>query len=166
MAGAGFEIVPEDPRVFDTLAILASALEDMTPAMNAIGAAVQTHVDLSFRNEEDPYGQPWEPLSVVTLDRRRGDSAQILRDTGVLANSITYAADKGSVEIGTNIDYATTHQFGAVQGEFGSTANGAPIPWGDIPERPFIPLEGLPSDLEDEILDITTRFIDRALNRA
>lgn len=36
--------------------------------------------------------------------------------------------------------YAGTHQFGAAKGSFGTTESGRPIPWGDIPERPFLGL--------------------------
>ena len=44
----------------------------------------------------------------------------------------------GYVIAGTNKVYAATHQFGAERGEFGADRRGRPIPWGDIPARPFL----------------------------
>ena len=87
----------------------------------------------------DPDGLPWKELSAVTLSRRRkaGSGAQILRDTGRLASGITYKVVGGSVELGTNVVYAGTHQYGAKKGGYGRTRKGGPIPWGDIPARPF-----------------------------
>ena len=42
--------------------------------------------------------------------------------------------------VGSGRVYAGTHQFGAKRGAFGRTAKGGPIPWGDIPARPFLGL--------------------------
>jgi len=47
---------------------------------------------------------------------------KILMDSGRLANSITFDADNKQVEIGTNLVYAATHQFGR----------------GSIPARPYL----------------------------
>lgn len=161
MTGITIEVL--DESVIAALTRLRARAQDMLPAMEEIGAAVRTHIDINFRTESDPHGKPWEPLSAVTTDRRRGPSAQILRDTGILANSITYQANKESVEIGTNVIYAGTQQFGAKKGQYGRTKRGAPIPWGDIPPRPFMPLGKLPEDLSDDIIDIVERHIAKAL---
>jgi len=87
-------------------------------------------------------------------------SAKPLLDTGRLQNSITYAADANSVTVGTNVVYARMQQMGAKMGEFGrysqlgrvrafglgtfkgsaGTKKGFPIPWGDVPPRPFLGL--------------------------
>ncbi len=55
------------------------------------------------------------------------------------------------MEIGSPSIYAGTHQFGAAKGAFGSTSKGAPIPWGDIPARPFL---GLSDADEADIRDL------------
>ncbi|MHB8921670.1 MAG: phage virion morphogenesis protein [Halothiobacillus sp.] len=47
-------------------------------------------------------------------------------------------------------------QFGAAEGAFGETTTGHPIPWGDIPARPFI---GLSDKDEAEILNIITSYM-------
>lgn len=160
MTGITVEVL--DESVIAALKRLRARAQDMLPAMEEIGAAVRTHIDLNFRAESDPHGKPWEPLSAVTT-RRRGSSAKILRDDVILANSITYQANKESVEIGTSVIYSGTHQFGAKKGQYGRTKRGAPIPWGDIPARPFMPSSKLPDDLSDEIIDIVERHIAKAL---
>jgi phage gpG-like protein len=78
-------------------------------------------------------------------------------------NSLTYRADADSVEVGTNVIYAGTHQFGARQGAFGRTRRGGPIPWGDIPARPFLPTDGLPEEQRREVLDLIREHFARAV---
>lgn len=178
-----------------TLALsrLAKRLGDLRPAMAEIGAAMVNAKDLGFRAESDPWGKAWAPLSAVTFARRRKGSKRILRDTGHLQDSIAYTADGDSATMGvgvgvsTNVKYAGTHQFGARMGEYGrysqvsrrskfkegdfrrnaGTVKGFPIPWGDIPARPFLPLSpagsvDLPQPLLDGILDILRAHVEQS----
>jgi phage gpG-like protein len=59
------------------------------------------------------------------------------------------------VSIGTNVIYAPTHQFGARQGQYGRYATrrrtSIPIPWGDVPARPFL---GVSAEDERVILNL------------
>ncbi|GKS88142.1 hypothetical protein AVTE2539_02275 [Acidovorax sp. SUPP2539] len=61
-----------------------------------------------------------------------------------MATTINYQVrDVGAVGIGSPMVYAATDQHGAKSGEFGfglyTTRVGSfPIPWGDIPARPFL----------------------------
>lgn len=179
---SGFSVTVDDSRVMAALHTLQGNLADLSPAMAGIGQVLVTETDLAFRSQKDPWGNAWAKLSAVTLARRRKGkgkgSNKILRDTGRLANSINYRADKASVSVGTNIVYAATHQFGAKMGEFGrysqlsrrskydpgdfryhaGSKKGFPIPWGDIPARPFLPIRGgrvdLSADAMDDILDV------------
>jgi phage virion morphogenesis protein len=108
--------------------------------MRVIGEHIASQVDLTFRDEKDPYGNPWEALSPVTISRRRGNTAGILKDTGHLQRSITSNPSSHEVEIGTNEIYGPTHQFGATQGQYGRNRRNAPIPWGDMfPRVPSCP---------------------------
>ena len=79
---------------------------------------------------------------------------RILTQSGDLASSIQSDSDATSAIVGTNIPYASTHQFGASKGEFGSFSVIArairgkytrlksnpkvQVPWGDIPAREFL----------------------------
>jgi phage virion morphogenesis protein len=84
--------------------------------MRSIGQTLVAATDLAFRSQKDPWGQAWKPLAASTLrGRRKGKgsgSDKILRDTGRLSNSITYRAERASVQVGTNVIYAAIHQFG------------------------------------------------------
>ena len=62
----------------------------------------------------------------------------------------------------TNLDGATTHQFGAKQGTFGRTTRGGPIPWGNIPARPFL---GPSDDLNQDILEAIHLHMATVLRR-
>lgn len=135
---------------------LSQRLTNMQPAMRDIGESVASWVDLTFRDAQDPYGNPWAELSPVTIAKRRNASAKPLNDTGALKTSITKSASQFEVTIGTNEVYGPTHQFGATKGEY------APgVPWGDIPARPFLPTDGrgIPHEWEQDILHIIRQHL-------
>lgn len=80
--------------------------------------------------------------------------------TRLLATQIFYQVESGALVIGSSMPYARVQQEGAKQGEFGrvvasnikrfrqfdekdfrryaGTKKGHPLPWGDIPARPFL----------------------------
>lgn len=58
--------------------------------------------------------------------------------------------------MGSNLIYAAVQQFGAGKGQFGNMANGSPIPWGNIPARPFL---GISPEDETNILALIADFI-------
>ncbi|GHT81188.1 hypothetical protein AGMMS49960_20300 [Betaproteobacteria bacterium] len=80
--------------------------------------------------------------------------------TDTLSESITWRPVPGGVEIGSDQKYAGTQQFGASKGQFGNDKFGRPIPWGDIPARPFL---GLSAQDETEVMDIIQRHIMGAM---
>ena len=72
-----------------------------------------------FDKEEDSLGNKWAPLSGNTIASRKGAKQgqrqrahNILRDTGMMFNSITNASDLYSALVGTNKEQAPTHQYG------------------------------------------------------
>lgn len=142
-----------DQEILASLSALATAANRLEPALDEIGAAVQASISLNFSGQHDPDGNPWEPLSDVTLENRRGGSGQILRDTGRLNRSITYNVQAESVEIGSDVVYANMQQFGGKKTDF-------PWLWGDIPPRPFV---GVSEADKAEILAILSRHLERSL---
>lgn len=84
----------------------------------------------------------------------------LIGHTGLLASQIFYQVESGALVIGSSMPYARVQQEGAKQGEFGrvvatnlkrwrqfdekdfrryaGTRKGHPLPWGDIPARPFL----------------------------
>ncbi len=144
-------------RIQAALDKLAARLTAMRGPLEEIGAALEASTALRFEDQSGPDGIAWAPLSSVSRARGR-EGGVILSDTGRLGDSMTRRADDRQVEVGTNVIYAGTHQFGAARGAFGATAGGGPIPWGDIPARPFI---GISAAAEAEIVAILDDWAQR-----
>lgn len=125
-----------------------------------IGATMETQIRTRIADtKETPDGDPWPAWSEHYADTRHGGHS-LLMGEGHLLDSIAYVADDDGAEAGTNMIYAGVLQFGASQGEFGRTGRGAPIPWGDIPARPFV---GLGDDDMAEIEGVMDDWVDRQL---
>lgn len=147
-----------------TFGVILSNLQNRETAMADIGAIGRESVRLNFHEGGRPAS--WKALKV-----RQG---QPLRDKNRLMNSITSTVGTNSVNIGTNVEYAAVHHFGARKYSFGSFTFTVPahdrliakgknrgkktrvrehtrtmkLPWGDIPARPFMLLQ------DDDILDM------------
>ncbi len=102
-------------------------------------------LDEGFAESKDPDGKPWAPLTV-----RDG---QPLRDTRRLQTSFTYETSPSGFQVGTNVEYAETHQFGAtIRPKRAKSlrflgAGGRPVFAGSvrIPARPMLPLAVTPN---------------------
>ncbi len=161
----------EDKELRAALGRLVTAGQDFSPATKVIAAHLLRITEDAFERQRDPgTGQAWAPLSDVTRRRREKSGhvgvggAKKLQVTGSLLDSIGADYDDSAAVVGTNLIYATTQHFGAKQGEFGrggfKTRKGSvPIPWGDIPPRPFF---GLSAADEQAVSDILRDHIDRA----
>ena len=75
---------------------------------------------------------------------------------GTLAMGIRYQVAGNSLEWGSNLPYSAVMQWGAAKGAFGANRRGNPIPWGNIPARPFL---GLSSADRDSILGVLGRYL-------
>lgn len=108
--------------------------ERMEAAFREVGEIVLR----SIRKNFDDGGRPTRWPQRTTRYRGRRSNNKLLIDTGRLLDSITYRAFPSHVDIGTNVVYAPTHQFGR----------------GGIPARPFIMLQDEDSaPIRDAILD-------------
>lgn len=153
------------------LAHLVVAGEDLSPATREIAGFLMSITEDAFERERDPAtGEAWAPLSEVTLRRREksrhvgAGGARKLQVSGSLLDSIIADYDDSTAVVGTNLRYATTQHFGPRRGEFGRGAFAAgkgsfPIPWGDIPPRPFF---GLNATDEQAVIDILQDHLERA----
>lgn len=160
MAGARITVEFDDAEVRAALDRLLKAGTDFTPAMQDIGEHLVNTTKQRFFDEEGPDGTPWAPLSPVTRQRKRKNAGKILTEEGTLRGGITYQAGPDHVLVGSPLVYAGTHQFGAGKGAFGATSKGAPIPWGDIPARPFL---GLSDEDEDEVAALIADYLRAAI---
>ena len=161
MAGARITVEFDDSQVRAALDALTDAGRDLRPAMQEIGERLLNSAKERFVDEEAPDGSAWAPLSEGTLKAKPRNPGKILTRDGYLRGNLAYRADSHSVEIGSPSIYAGTHQFGAEQGAFGVTSRSSPIPWGDIPARPFLADAGGGLAPEDEraIVDIVIDYL-------
>lgn len=156
-------------EAFAALDRLAGALDDMGRAMAEIGEQLVETTEARFDEGKAPDGAAWAPKSQTTIDAyvRRGKTVDRRPLWGPgegirLAKSFHYASGPSFVEIGTNAIQSAVMNFGAKKGAFGATKRGAPIPWGDIPARPFLGL----SDLDREnIVETVEEWLERIAER-
>ena len=152
-----------DRSGLDYLHALVGRAQDMRPVLLEIGEDMAESTKQRFSSTSAPDGTAWAPNSALTLARyssnfaRKKDgsltksSATKLAgkkpgtgETRMLATTINYQVQgTDSVGIGSPMVYAGTFNFGAQSGEFGfgmhsSRVGSFPIPWGDIPARPFL----------------------------
>ena len=172
------EIEIKNDSITDMLARLDAALTDMTPVMRDIGEYFVDSTKQRFMAGTAPDGTPWAPKSETTKAsyRRRKDSVDdrpLFGPSGDLHRNIFFQADAASVSWGSTSLYSRVMQFGAAQGQFGARMGRTrpsekrarsqdyffPIPWGDIPARPFL---GISPEDEDFILDELTEWLERA----
>lgn len=137
MTGLEYNIDTLDPL----LLALLEATGDLTGFMQDAGELLVASAQDRVLQGVQPDGSPFAPRSETTLKRyaKLGLSfGAPLNVSGDLRNHLFYKAERDSVEYGSNAIQAAVMQFGAEQGEFGSTSSGSSIPWGNIPARPFI----------------------------
>lgn len=123
------------------LAQLDAALGDMTELMQDLGELLVQSTQDRMAEGKDAEGNPFAPRSPLTLEQyaeRELTFGPPLNVTGDLRQSIAYEASRDGVFWGSNAIQAAVMQFGASQGAFGTSPRGGPLPWGDIPARPFI----------------------------
>lgn len=172
-----FSIEYEDREVLDYLNMLAVRIDDMTPAMHDIGQNLSETTQRRFDTSTSPDGDPWAPNTEVTILEylglykssfkkdggesakgvaRRGSKKPLIGDTGSLFSTIFHDAGRDFAVIGSPMEYAITQQFGARQGQYGRDRRNHPIPWGDIPARPFL---GASEEDKRSILDIVQGYL-------
>lgn len=169
---SGFSITIDDRQVQAALTALISHVSDLTPALEDMGRALVNITEDAFQAEASPFGQAWDALSTSYVERPRdqggrgGDSGPILQRDGLLAASIHYETRPDQLIFGAGREYAAVHQFGQPQGASGRTSRGAPIPWGTIPARPYLPIDSagtLAPVAQDELLRILTGYLRQSL---
>ena len=137
MSGIEYNTDTLDPL----LIALLEATGDLTGFMQDAGELLVSSAQDRVLQGVQPDGSPFAPRSEATLKRyaKLGLSfGAPLNVSGDMRNHLFYNAESDSVEYGSNAIQAAVMQFGAAKGAFGTASNGASIPWGNIPARPFI----------------------------
>lgn len=146
----------DDTEVTRMLQRLIDAGINPRPALLGIGEELVESTKKRFETQTGPDGMPWARNSELTKSRK-GDRDQPLTDEGALGHEIYYDIVGGdTLEVGSIMKYAGTQQFGAKQGQYGRSKRNTPIPWGDIPARPFI---GISDEDEEKIIEEINKFL-------
>ncbi|MGH8350839.1 MAG: phage virion morphogenesis protein [Pseudomonas sp.] len=149
----------EHQRLQDALRKVEWAVGDLAPLMRSAAAELLSQTEENFENEGRP---EWANLSDVTTGRREKSGnwpGQILQVSSAgLAASVTSAATDSSALVGSNKPYAAMMHFGGDKSEF-------PHLWGDIPSRPFLPMDAegvIQPEAEEAILDLALTHLTKA----
>lgn len=155
----GIRIDLDDRAVQAALQRLAERAGNLFPALDQIGEVLAETTKQRFAIGRAPDGTPWAPNRPSTIDSfinvfagsrkkdgslskrgvaRAGSKRPLIGETRRLSNEIFHQVTGDAVEIGSGLVYAAVQQFGAKKGAFGADRHGRPLPWGDIPARPFL----------------------------
>jgi len=146
----------DSQSVLDVLNRLQRLAARPKPVLLEIGEDLLESTKARFAAQTAPDGSQWAPNSPVTV-KRKGRDQPLIGETRTLMSQINYQLlDDVTLEVGSPTVYAAAQQFGASQGAFGRTSRNAPIPWGDIPARPFL---GVSEADEETILDAFARYL-------
>ena len=162
---------------------LGQAASDLSGLYEAIGEGVVDSTIDRFGSSTAPDGSKWLPNTQVTYLKylkkfsagslikkgknagklssagsNRISSKKPLISEGELSTTIRKQVDADGVSIGSGVKYASTQQFGATARSF----KGGKTPWGNIPARPFLGLNG---DDEKSITELALEHLRQALDK-
>lgn len=127
----------DDKAVRRALDDLSRRLDDMTPAMHAIGQALAEGSRECILAGRDWTGAAFAPNSAATLAKKRG-SRPLIDSKSLVRYRLHYAAGRDAVAVGSSAVQSALLQFGAKRGQFGGGRR--KLPWGDIPARRYLPV--------------------------
>lgn len=174
-------ITIDETHTLEAINRLVARMGDMTPAMQSIGEYLLGTTKRRFATSTSPDGVRWAPNAETTylrmIERASGavrkdgrvnakgaglaiNKKPLIGESRSLSTQIAPQATRDSVSVGSPMIYAATQQFGAAKGAFGKDRRNHPIPWGDIPARPFI---GLSDTDGDQVLTIVAEWLSQAL---
>lgn len=178
----------DDQKVRQALTRLADSAENPTPVLRQIGELLVDSTKQRFATSTAPDGSRWAENSDITIlqylskykgsfrkkekdtrgrgltqkgARRLGAKKPLIGESGNLSRQISYKMEGvGTLLVGSSMEYAATQQFGMKQGYAGANKRGSPVPWGDIPARPFL---GISNQDQRMILDEISDYLSRSL---
>ncbi|WP_207848894.1 MULTISPECIES: phage virion morphogenesis protein [unclassified Pseudomonas] len=154
-----FTVELDHQRLQNALRKVEWAVGDLAPLMRSTAAELLSQTEENFESEGRP---DWADLSDVTTERREKSGnwpGQILQISSAgLAASVTSAATESSALVGSNKPYAAMMHFGGDKSDF-------PHLWGDIPSRPFLPMDAegvIQPEAEEAILELALHHLQKA----
>ncbi len=168
----------DDREVQAALGRVIAAGKDPRPLLKGIGETLTASSKRRFVTSTAPDGSRWAPNTQATylgfLNARKGSFGKkgkisakgaaraiakkpLIGETRSLSTTINWQMlGRDAVAVGSPMIYASTQQFGAKKGQFGRTKRGAPIPWGEIPPRPFL---GVSAQDRADILELAADYL-------
>lgn len=133
------QIALDDRELRSALERLRRRVENTGPAMHDIGHALVVGARDRIDAGVDWTGNAFAPNSPLTLARKK-DTRPLIRHGEFKGYRIAFSATNDEVVVFSSAEQAAVLQFGANKGAFGKNRRGAPIPWGDIPARRYLPI--------------------------
>lgn len=117
--------------------------------LDIIGAKVESQTRRRIQDKkESPDGKSWQKWSDKYAKRRPSGKTLLMNEDSLL-DTITYVTvDQDSIEVGSNMIYAATHQFGDEDRK--------------IPARPFL---GISEASETELVRDIDDYLDSVMRR-
>ncbi|MFZ6872860.1 phage virion morphogenesis protein [Undibacterium sp. Di27W] len=176
------EIQSNDQVVQTLLSRIVAATQNTEPAMRAIGENLMEVSKQSFEKSASPAGVPWASNTQTTILRyleqlgggnynkagklsKKGADRVMSKKPLIgiskdLMRQFSYVATPDSVTVSNSMVYAAMQQFGGTRSQF-------PNLWGDIPARPFMPLDsdGKPDDMAQQmVVETIQEYIEDVIN--
>jgi phage virion morphogenesis protein len=138
-------IVVERADFDATIARMIAVGENPGKALAVVARIMEQNVRNTFRDETDPWGQPWPPHAPSTLAARRREGntrTSLLVDKGDMFDSIR--SESGATFAQVSIDGpAEVHQFGTTTAGRNHAVT--------IPARPMFPIDAPPDAWWDSV---------------
>ncbi|SUB23921.1 phage virion morphogenesis protein [Avibacterium avium] len=144
-----------DTQAVQQLSNIARQLKQPRKLYGVLGETLKKIHAERFKQEVDPQGNNWQPLSAKTLahKQKKGKSTKILRQDGYLSDRTAYNYNDKNVEFGSDAKYARLHQFG------GKAGRGKKV---TIPKRPWL---GVSQNDEQKLLRKATALLQRQIDQ-
>lgn len=148
------KITLDDTQATQQLQAIARQLKQPRKLYGVLGETVKKIHNERFKQEVDPEGNKWQPLSPRTqaLKANRGKSLKILRQDGYLSDRTAYNYNDERLEFGSDAKYARLHQFGGKAGRGKKVA---------IPARPWL---GIGRNDEQKLLKKATALLQKQID--
>lgn len=146
---------------------LSDRLADLSPVMAQISEFLLDSTLERFKTGTAPDGSPWaakSPTTIAAYERRKQTVSYrpLIGPSRMLSAASNFSTASGAdfARISSRAIQSAVMQFGAGKGAFGANKAGRPIPWGDIPARPFLGLSAEDSNTVLTVLGNWMQFND------
>lgn len=151
-----------DDELRAALPEVSRALSDASPLYQSLAELRLVQAHEGFQTQTAPDGTPWAAKTAATIERymhggwSNPDRRPLFGESKALRTTLNADDGPDCASVGSPMEYAATMPYGALQRAFRTTSRGGPIPWGNIPARPFI---GLSSKNEADLTDAVCEYL-------